>query len=135
MDKCTTVQPGLEYRMAVSEWLLHSSKDDYLFSPSDKDSHTPLLIHQNPRHFSSSDIRAQKRSETKMDSNARRNERQKINKAKGSGGATSGTRSYDKPCTTTYQEHYRVGCGTRHREDQVQRRLLLHRRPVERQHL
>ena len=93
MDKWSLDPPGLEYRVAVSEWLLHSSKDDYdyLFSPSDKDSHTSLLIHLNPRHFSSSDIRAQKRSETKMDSNVRRKEGQKIDKAKGSGGATSGT--------------------------------------------
>ena len=28
MDRWSTIQAGLEYKVAVSEWLLHSSKDD-----------------------------------------------------------------------------------------------------------
>ena len=103
MEKWSTDPPGL-YKITVSEWLLHSSKDDYLFSLSDKASHTPLLVHLNPRHIKPADVRAQMRTEK-----ARRRERQRLNKAQGSG-ATSGTT--DKHCTTTYQDHYSVGCGT-----------------------
>ena len=90
-EKWSTTRPGLEYRVQVSEWLLHSSKDDYLFSPTDKDAHAPLLIHITPRHFSAADLRATQRPESKMDRNARRKERQKIHKAQAASGATSGT--------------------------------------------
>ena len=89
--KWSTTRPGLEYRVHVSEWLLHSSKDDYLFSPTGKDAHAPLLIHLTPRHFSAADLRATQRPESKMDRNARRKERQKIHKAQAASGATSGT--------------------------------------------
>ena len=90
-DKWAQALPGLEYKVQISEWLLHSSKDDYLFSPTDKDSHVPLLIHITPRHFSDADLRATQRPECKMDRNARRKERQKLHKAQAAGGATSGT--------------------------------------------
>ena len=95
MEKCSTEPPGLEFKIAVSDWLLHSFKEDYLFSPSDKDSHTPLLVHLNPRYFTPADVPAQMRPETKMGSKLSRKERQKPNKAQGAG-ATS----------------YSVGCGT-----------------------
>ena len=88
------------------------------FSPSDKDSHMPLFVHLNPRHFTPADVRAQMRAETKMDSKARRKERQKLKKAQGAG-ATSGTTG----TTSTAPPPTRV----------LQRRLR--HRPVERQHL
>ena len=90
MDRWVNMQAGLEYKVSVSGWLLHSSKDDYLFSPTDKDSHAPLLVHLNPLHFTPADLRATLRPESKMDRNTRRKERQKINKAQAAG-ATSGT--------------------------------------------
>ena len=90
-DKWSVTRPGLEYRVQVSEWLLHSSKDDYLFSPTDKDAHAPLLIHITPRHFSAADLRATQRGETKVDRNARRKERQKINKAQAASGTSAPT--------------------------------------------
>ena len=62
-----------------------------LFSPTDKDSHAPLLIHLLPHHFTAADRRATQRPESKMDRNTRRKERQKLNKAQAAGGATSGT--------------------------------------------
>ena len=77
MVRCSSRTIGLEYRVQISEWLLHSSKDDYLFSPTDKDAHAPLLIHITPQHFSAADLRATQRAETKVDRNARRKERQK----------------------------------------------------------
>ena len=90
-EKWAQTLPGLEYKVQVSEWHLHSSKDDYLFSPTDKDSHAPLLIHILPCHFSGADLRATQRPESKMDRNTRRKERQKLHKAQAAGGATSGT--------------------------------------------
>ena len=108
-DKWAQALPGLEYKVQVSEWLLHSSKDDYLFSPSDKDSHVPLLIHILPRHFGGADLRATQRPESKMDRNARRKERQKL------------------------ALHHLLP-EELHREERVHRLLHL-RRPVEQQHL
>ena len=70
MEKWSQSRPGLEYKVQVSE--LHSTKDDYLFSPTDKDSHAPLLVHLHPHHFTAADLRATQRPESKMDRNTRR---------------------------------------------------------------
>ena len=123
VEKWSQSRPGLEYKVQVSEWLLHSSKDDHLFSPTDKDSHAPLLVHLHPHHFTAADLRATQRPESKMDRNMRRKERQKLNKAPAAGGATSGTTL-----------HHRLPVKL-HREERVHRRLLHLRRPVEQQHL
>ena len=98
-DKWSVARPGLEYRIQISEWLLHSSKDDYLFSPTDKDAHAPLLIHITPQHFSASDLRATQRTQTKVDRNARRKERQKINKAQASSSTPAPTSGSAAPVT------------------------------------
>ena len=98
-DKWSVTRPGLEYRIQISEWLLHSSKDDYLFSPTDKDAHAPLLIHITPQHFSASDLRATQRTQTKVDRNARRKERQKINKAQASSSTPAPTSGTAAPVT------------------------------------
>ena len=98
-DKWSVARPGLEYRIQISEWLLHSSKDDYLFSPTDKDAHAPLLIHITPQHFSASDLRATQRTQTKVDRNARRKERQKINKAQASSSTPAPTSGTAAPTT------------------------------------
>ena len=98
-DKWSVALPGLEYRIQISEWLLHSSKDDYLFSPTDKDAHAPLLIHITPQHFSASDLRATQRTQTKVDRNARRKERQKINKAQASSSTPAPTSGTAAPVT------------------------------------
>ena len=98
-DKWSVARPGLEYRIQISEWLLHSSKDDYLFSPTDKDAHAPLLIHITPQHFSASDLRATQRTQTKVDRNARRKERQKINKAQASSSTPAPTSGTAAPVT------------------------------------
>ena len=98
-DKWSVALPGLEYRVQISEWLLHSSKDDYLFSPTDKDAHAPLLIHITPQHFSAADLRATQRAETKVDRNARRKERQKINKAQAASSTPAPTSGTTAPTT------------------------------------
>ena len=133
MDKWSTQPAGLEYKVTVSEWLLHSSKDDYyLFSPTDKDSHAPLLVHLNPRYFKPADVRATMRTETKMDQKARRKERQKLNKRR---------RPVLHLVLRVRQALYYRLPGARQRrlrhrqerlrEDRVRRRLLLLRKPVE----
>ena len=124
-EKWSQTRPGLEYKVQVSERLLHSSKDDYLFSPTDKDSHVPLLIHILPRHFSGADLRATQRPESKMDRNTSKKERQKLHKTQAAGGATSGTTG----TTSTAPP------PTLYREERLHRRLLHLRRPVEQQHL
>ena len=101
-EKWAQALPGLEYKVQVSEWLLHSSKDDYLFSPSDKNSHVPLLIHILPRHFSGAD--SERRSVRSPRWTGMREGR--------SGRSSTGTGSwwcyiwyyrYNKHCTTSYQ--------------------------------
>ena len=40
-----TTDPVDEYKVRVSEWLLHSNRDVYMLPETDNDSHTPLLVH------------------------------------------------------------------------------------------
>ena len=47
-----TADPTYEYKICVSEWLLHSNRETYLLADSENDSHTPLLIHLRPTWMS-----------------------------------------------------------------------------------
>ena len=86
MEKWSQSRPRLEYKVQVSEWLLHSSKDDYLFSPTDKDSRAIVgAPPSSPLHRCGSQGNAARWT------GIQGGERQKLNKAQAAGGATSGT--------------------------------------------
>ena len=97
MEMWSTEPPRLEFKITVGKWLLHSSKDDYLFSPSDKGSRTPLLVHLNPRDEDGLESEEEGASETQQGAR---------------GWCYIWYYGYDKRCTTTYQGHYGVGCGS-----------------------
>ncbi len=89
MDKWQNLRPdaGFEYNISISEWLLHSNKENYLLPTSDTDSHTPLLFHMRPTWMTNQDRRAfldQDKVKTRHD-----NRRQAQRAKKASGGATA----------------------------------------------
>ena len=57
--------PTDEYKVRISEWLLHSSRDVYMLPDySDSDSHTPLLVHLTPSWMSNKEKRELRNPET-----------------------------------------------------------------------
>ena len=75
-----TTDPTEEYKIAVSEWLLHSNRETFLLPDSDNDSHTPLLIHMRPTWMSSRERRELRNPETLKAAHDSRRERQKAKK-------------------------------------------------------
>ena len=74
-----------EFKIQVSEWLLNSTKDSYLLGDQDLDSHTPLLLEIHANQFTGGRIKAMNRNpDTVQEAAARRKERQKMNKQRGS---------------------------------------------------
>ena len=74
-----------EFKIQVSEWLLNSTKESYLLGDQDLDSHTPLLVEVHANQFTGGRIKAMNRNpDTVQEAAARRKERQKMNKQRGS---------------------------------------------------
>ena len=74
-----------EFKIQVSEWLLNSTKESYLLGDQDLDSHTPLLLEVHANQFTGGRIKAMNRNpDTVQEAAARRKERQKMNKQRGS---------------------------------------------------
>ena len=76
-----------EFKVNVSEWVLHSTSASYLLNDRDYDydSHTPLLIEVHANHFSRSRAKEMNRNpDTLKEAADRRKRRQKMNKARGS---------------------------------------------------
>ena len=83
-----------EYKVHVSEWLLNSTNAAYLLGDRDTDSHTPLMIDVHANQYDRARARTLNRNpETVKEAADRRKERQKMNKARGSGTAPKGTSS------------------------------------------
>ena len=59
-----TTDPTNDYKVRVSEWLLHSNRDVYMLPDSDKDSHTALLVHLTPAWMSNKEKRELRNPET-----------------------------------------------------------------------
>eukprot|EP00439_Symbiodinium_sp_Y106_P084744 s1513_g26.t1 len=74
-----------EFKIQVSEWFLNSAKESYLLGDQDLDSHTPLLLEIHANQFTGGRIKAMNRNpDTIQEAAARRKERQKRNKQRGS---------------------------------------------------
>ena len=74
-----------EFKIQVSEWLLNSTKESYLLGDQDLDSHTPLLLEIHANQFTGGRVKAMNRNpDTIQEAAARRKERQKMNKQRGS---------------------------------------------------
>ena len=74
-----------EFKIQVSEWLLNSTKESYLLGDQDLDSHTPLLLEVHANQFTGGRVKAMNRNpDTIQEAAARRKERQKMNKQRGS---------------------------------------------------
>ena len=73
-------EPAEEYKVRVSEWLLHSNRDVYLLPESDNDSHTPLLVHLTPAWMSNREKREFRNLETIKAAHDSRRERQRAKK-------------------------------------------------------
>ena len=83
-----------EFKVHVSEWLLNSTKASYLLGDRDTESHTPLMIDVHANQYDRARARTLNRNpETIKEAADRRKERQKKNKARGSGDAPQGTSS------------------------------------------
>ena len=77
-----------EFKVHVSEWLLNSTKASYLLGDRDTESHTPLMIDVHANQYDRARARTLNRNpETIKEAADRRKQRQKMNKARGSGGA------------------------------------------------
>ena len=75
-----------EFKVNVSEWVLNSTSASYLLNDRDYDSHTPLLIGVHTNHFSRSRTKEMNSNpDTLKEAADRRKQRQKMNKARGSG--------------------------------------------------
>ena len=75
-----TTDPVDEYKIKVSEWLLHSNRDVYMLPETDNDSHTPLLVHLTPTWMSNRQRRELRNPETVKASHDRRREAQRAKK-------------------------------------------------------
>ena len=81
-----------EFKLSISEWLLNSTSANYLLNDRDYDSHTPLLLTVNANVYTPGRARQMNRNpETLQEKAERRKQRQKGNKARGSGAAASST--------------------------------------------
>ena len=72
--------PSDEYKVRISEWLLHSNRDVYLLPDSDNDSHTPLLVHLTPTWMSNRERRELRNQEVLKAAHDSRRERQRAKK-------------------------------------------------------
>ena len=70
-----TADPTDEYKVRISEWLLHSNRDVYMLPQSDNDSHTPLFIHLTPSWMSNKERRELRNPDTLKAAHDRRRER------------------------------------------------------------
>ena len=75
-----TTDPTDEYKVRISEWLLHSNRDVYMLPESDNDSHTPLLVHLPPTWMSNRQRREMRNPDTVKASHDRRREAQQAKK-------------------------------------------------------
>ena len=75
-----STDPTDEYKVRVSEWLLHSNLDVYMLAETDNDSHTPLLVHLTPSWMSNRQRRELRNPETIKASHDRRREAQRAKK-------------------------------------------------------
>ena len=75
-----TTDPSDEYKVRISEWLLHSSRDVYMLPESDNDSHTPLLVHLTPTWMSNRQRRDMRNPDTLKAAHDRRREAQRAEK-------------------------------------------------------
>ena len=75
-----TTDPTDEYKVRISEWLLHSNQDVYMLPESDNDSHTPLLIHLTPSWMSNKERRELRNPDTLKAAHDRRRELQRAKK-------------------------------------------------------
>ena len=75
-----TTDPVDEYKVRISEWLLHSNQDVYMLPETDNDSHTPLLVHLTPSWMSNRQRRELRNPETIKASHDRRREAQRAKK-------------------------------------------------------
>ena len=75
-----TTDPVDEYKVRISEWLLHSNRDVYMLPETDNDSHTPLLVHLTPSWMSNRQRRELRNPETIKASHDRRREAQRAKK-------------------------------------------------------
>ena len=75
--------PSDEYKVRISEWLLHSNRDVYLLPESDNDSHTPLLVHLTPTWMSNRERRELRNQEALKAAHVSRRERQRAKKRGG----------------------------------------------------
>ena len=80
MEWSQTTDPTDEYKVRVSEWLLHSKRDVYMLPDSDSDSHTPLLVYLTPAWMSIKERRELRNPETLKASHDSRRERQRAKK-------------------------------------------------------
>ena len=64
--------PVDEYKVRISEWLLHSNRDVYMLPETDNDSHIPLLVHLTPTWMSNRQRREMRNPETVKASHDRR---------------------------------------------------------------
>ncbi|CAE7464111.1 unnamed protein product [Symbiodinium natans] len=71
---------SMEYKVSVSEFLLHSTKNHFLLKPSDNDSHTPLLLHIAPNWMKFSEKKTYRSKESILQASQSRKERQKAKK-------------------------------------------------------
>ena len=72
-----TTDPIDEYKVRISEWLLHSNRDVYMLLETDNDSHTPLLVHLTPTWMSNRQRREMRNPETVKASQDLRREAQR----------------------------------------------------------
>ena len=75
-----TTDPVDEYKVRISEWLLHSNRDVYMLPETDNDSHTPLLVHLTPTWMSNRQRREMRNPDTLKASHDRRREAQRAKK-------------------------------------------------------
>ena len=81
-----------EFKVNVSEWVLNSTSASYLLNDRDYDSHTPILIEVHANQFSRNRTKEMNRNpDTLKEAADRRKQRQKLNKARGSGGSSGRT--------------------------------------------
>ena len=71
---------SMEYKVSVSEFLLHSTKNHFLLKPSDTDSHTPRLLHIAPNWMKFSEKKTYRSKESILQASQSRKERQKAKK-------------------------------------------------------
>ena len=75
-----TTDPTDEYKVRISERLLHSNRDVYMLPESDNDSHTPLLVHLTPSWMSNKERRELRNPDTLKAAHDRRREAQRAKK-------------------------------------------------------